>query len=476
MGSIVAPDKLNVVSNNYRDPEDVAYGQWAASTKFPAEDGNLATPFINGADAFAQMALDFETAKNETHAIYLIGFETSTDTPMGSSTLADLLTAAARRKVMVRGILNGDGTRRAALALGRNWGLQDNTPLHNHILGLKDLPEQAPLGAACFSFLDDHCGIAGAHHQKITIIQGENGLIAYCGGIDLQKKRAKADSWHDVNCRFVGPAAYHLYETFAERWADNEDMFTIKLGWPSLIAPMPQAGVGGNVTTYTVQIARTYPWLAKPAAYAPLGRRGSYKMILNAIQKATKFIYVEDQFMVCADSDFVDALKARLALESFKYLVILTLDNQTADMVLKQQAQYRRDKLVGELRRAAPDKVFACVRKDLYVHAKTWIFDDKFAIIGSANCNNRGYFSDSEVVAGISDKNAGGTRLWFAHRLRMALWMKHLDLAEKDVLDLDDTLVSKWKTPTAKIDVLDTTFPAGAKFSNREWAAVDPST
>jgi len=87
----------------------------------------------------------------------------------------------------------------------------------------------------------------------------------------------------------------------------------------------------------------------------------------------------------------------------------------------------------------------------MYFHAKTWIFDDQFAIIGSANMNNRGYFSDSEVAAGIADKNPGGTRLWFAHRLRMALWMKHLDISEKDALD-PETCVDKWKASTTKIE------------------------
>lgn len=118
--------------------------------------------------------------------------------------------------------------------------------------------------------------------------------------------------------------------------------------------------------------------------------------------------------------------------------------------------------------------MIACVRKDLYVHAKAWVFDDKFAIIGSANCNNRGYYSDGEAVAGIADKNPGGTRLWFAHRLRMALWMKHLDLSEKDVLNVDDALVAKWKTGTAKIDTLDTTVPAGQEHSDLKWAILDP--
>ena len=40
-----------------------------------------------------------------------------------------------------------------------------------------------------------------------------------------------------------------------------------------------------------------------------------------------------------------------------------------------------------------------------YVHSKIWIMDDRFAVIGSSNCNNRGYNHDSEVVAGIYDES-----------------------------------------------------------------------
>ena len=59
-----------------------------------------------------------------------------------------------------------------------------------------------------------------------------------------------------------------------------------------------------------------------------------------------------------------------------------------------------------------------------YVHAKSWVFDDEFAIVGSANINRRGYSHDSEAVVGIYDPR----RPSLAKRLRIALWAKHLNL------------------------------------------------
>jgi len=74
-----------------------------------------------------------------------------------------------------------------------------------------------------------------------------------------------------------------------------------------------------------------------------------------------------------------------------------------------------------------------------------WLCDDKYAIIGSANCDNRGYTHDSEVLAGIYDYKVdqGDTsrcnqqynprqdilypRCPFAKELRIRLWKHHLN-------------------------------------------------
>ena len=50
---------------------------------------------------------------------------------------------------------------------------------------------------------------------------------------------------------------------------------------------------------------------------------------------------------------------------------------------------------------AAPEKVAVVVSTTRYVHSKTWVIDDEFAIVGSANCNRRGYTHDSEASVGV---------------------------------------------------------------------------
>jgi len=76
------------------------------------------------------------------------------------------------------------------------------------------------------------------------------------------------------------------------------------------------------------------------------------------------------------------------------------------------KVNYRRSLLIGALKAARPGKVHVFFRGPVggghsYIHAKTWIFDDQFAVIGSANTNRRSWTHDSEVAVGICDKGDG---------------------------------------------------------------------
>jgi len=57
-----------------------------------------------------------------------------------------------------------------------------------------------------------------------------------------------------------------------------------------------------------------------------------------------------------------------------------------------------------------------------YVHAKTRVFDDQFAIIESANSNRRSSTNDSEIGVGVYDDSTNNQASYsFAHRLRVSL-------------------------------------------------------
>jgi phosphatidylserine/phosphatidylglycerophosphate/cardiolipin synthase-like enzyme len=97
------------------------------------------------------------------------------------------------------------------------------------------------------------------------------------------------------------------------------------------------------------------------------------------------------------------------------------------------------------------------------VHSKTWIFDDSFALVGSANCNRRGYSHDSEVAAGIFDPTAAES-LPFPQDLRINLWLKHLNArgplrTASDVTDFEAG-AALWDNPDTALEPLDLSHPS----------------
>jgi phosphatidylserine/phosphatidylglycerophosphate/cardiolipin synthase-like enzyme len=101
------------------------------------------------------------------------------------------------------------------------------------------------------------------------------------------------------------------------------------------------------------------------------------------------------------------------------------------------QVWARRKEFIGQARqRGLADKLQVFYLVDprgpppgphTYLHAQTWIFDDDLAYVGSANVNNRGLSSDSEIAVLVCDKRQTARRLYnFAHGLRMQLRREHL--------------------------------------------------
>lgn len=57
------------------------------------------------------------------------------------------------------------------------------------------------------------------------------------------------------------------------------------------------------------------------------------------------------------------------------------------------------------------------------------VFDDQYAIIGSANNNRRSLTNDSEIGVGVYDESTNSQASYtFAHRLRISLWAEHLNM------------------------------------------------
>jgi phosphatidylserine/phosphatidylglycerophosphate/cardiolipin synthase-like enzyme/subtilisin family serine protease len=176
--------------------------------------------------------------------------------------------------------------------------------------------------------------------------------------------------------------------------------------------------------------------------FAPNGSQDPLNMISNAIQNARKYIYLEDQYMISLNI----AKRLNLQISSNKDLKVIILTSNssiTTDLFMPftLRAEFIKTLTGG---RYPHEQIAVCYRKvdrdHNYVHAKTWIFDDEYAIIGSANCNNRGYTHDSEVVAGIYDRSSSQIfSMPFPKALRISLWSEHLRISRSKLESINST-------------------------------------
>lgn len=396
------------------------------------------TTYNNSHMLYADMYAAIKTAVAAGHLIYLLGWHVQIDEEMAlqpgipETSLRDALIEASDRGVLVRAMYWYDSRPRRS-------NNRTNIPAVKFINSLKN-------GGAVMDFRFLHP--FGSCHQKLLVIWGEAGLIAFAGGWDIHTYRWE---WVDVHCRIAGSAAVHLLELFEERWLDNPDVRRLPpekqrlvdltglersraLGQSTPQKPVrSEAGLSG--TLKQIQVVRTYGncdrgGLTPPYSFAPHGETSLYQLLLNAIAKAREFIYLEDQYFFDGPMrrlpNIADVLIDRLKEAPGLTLIVLT--NRTEDIQKDiRQGWYRRRLFYERLRREAPDRaIILQYKKDHhpYVHSKCWIFDDEFTILGSANCNRRSFSHDNEVAVGITGQNPGGNS--FAKDLRMQLWRRHL--------------------------------------------------
>ena len=302
------------------------------------------------------------------------------------------------------------------------------------------------------------------HHHKFAVIDGE---IAIIGGIDINERRWETrrysqpadESWHDVSARLKGPAvadaANHFralwnhelpryieitrhWMTNAERELTVEPLDLIPESEAKPVSATPEA-------TARVQLLRTLsrrsrsPFAVGPAPHIRELMRG-YRGIIFA---ARKLLYIEAQF-------FRYRRAARWIVEQARRepaLKIIILLPQAPDEVAyggerdnpaHRHGEYLQSRALSHLKRRLGDRVglFSLAKKSpltdaerefvrdrgavfgsgmIYVHSKLVIADDRFALVSSANINNRSFAWDSEFgllwedEAGVEDMRR---RLW----------------------------------------------------------------
>jgi phosphatidylserine/phosphatidylglycerophosphate/cardiolipin synthase-like enzyme len=412
----------------------------------PVAPNNDVTAYIHYVDYYAAVG-DAIAAVGSAGHVLMAGWDFDRETPVGSShpqdRIGDLLKRVAAAGAHVRVMLSGD-------------------------LNLKNAPMVAWFNQqpGCRAILDDRLRLVGTFHQKSVVVLGQSGPMAFLGGMDLSKDRladpaTKRAPWHDVQVRLRGPAAADVWATLASRWESYPKSDRL----PSA----PVSGGARQTSGCGVQVVRTYgnpttdvllnllhaaidvprdPGQIGPSsvnwsdqfAFAPIGESSIHDLMVQAIRATRESIYVEDQYFVACQSiggtaELLQALADTIARPTFKHMLVLTTGVGTVQGELYQTNRRRRE-LVDHIAAQFPGKISVWAYKGddhvYWLHAKTWIFDDTMAIIGSANFNRRGLSHDGELGVGIIDLDRPGRGGW-VHQLRVDLWLKHLSTPKRPV-------------------------------------------
>ncbi|KAF2663391.1 phospholipase D [Microthyrium microscopicum] len=291
--------------------------------------------------------------------------------------------------------------------------------------------------------------------------------------------------WHDVGMQIIGQPARDLSRHFVQRWnfllrqRDSARPRPMLLPPPDFLpADLEALDLQG---TCEVQILRSScAWsLGTMDKHVECSIMTAY---VESIRESEHLVYIENQFFITSceagdtkiENKIGDALVERIIRaheneERWKAIIVIPLVpgfQSTVDIMdgtsvrLIMQLQFysicRGEKSIfGRLQRQGidpreyiefyalrswgaigPEKTL--VTEQLYIHAKVMVVDDRIAIIGSANINERSMLGsrDSEIAAIVRDTDMIQSRLAgqpytvsrFAHTFRMKLMREHLGL------------------------------------------------
>lgn len=283
--------------------------------------------------------------------------------------------------------------------------------------------------------------------------------------------------WHDIQCSVTGPVVVDLHRHFMQRWNHVrfcEGSQSVLTPIVPLVAPSDRPYKTSKESRLSAQVVRSVgPW----SMGIPI-ECSYYNACLNIIQKAERFIYLENQFLISRGSpQDVDLLKnslipliverilkASAVGAPLKVIIIVPLlpafegSGFTSSAISELMIRALYYGLLQSLQERGIDPlkyvgIFSLrtwlsvdnrvVTEQIYVHSKLLIVDDRWAIIGSANSNDRSLCGDRDSEIGIvvnehrlhHHKDNDGKKFRYGrdlYRLRRRLLQEHLGKEDDD--------------------------------------------
>jgi phosphatidylserine/phosphatidylglycerophosphate/cardiolipin synthase-like enzyme len=408
----------------------------------PPRQHNRVTPLIDGESFFTALRQSLETARDY---VYIAGWCLTPHIPLGredrralvETQLLEMLSRAAERLPVRILLWSGD-----AVLL---------QPTTHAVEAVQATIEKEGRGDI-LCLLDRSAHPTHCHHQKAIVVDGQT---AFVGGMDLttfsgdrydcpSHPLRTGQNWHDVQIRIEGEAVADVEHNFRQRWEA-----TVEGETPELHLPHREPAIETSWQT-PVQIMRTVP--GKVYDFAPNGEFGNFHFYMQAFKRAKRLIYIENQY-IWSPHVMKALLAAMVAPRAEPFRIVIVLP------AFAGSGRWDNDKHVAELRKADKGRGIVSIYspyssgpnlgehpftyRAIYVHAKVAVIDDEWLTVGSANLNNRGLITDTEINAVVHDAE-------LARRVRVDLWAEHLNLTREEIEKVDP------------IDLADRVWPARA--------------
>lgn len=228
------------------------------------------------------------------------------------------------------------------------------------------------------------------NHRKVVVIDGKVGFLGGCNVADRYLNGVNGKKWRDTMLMIHGESVYGLQTAFLADWFfSNGTMVSGKRYFP-----MPETS--GNI-------------LMQVVVSNPVGRWRVISSGLTLLLAGTKnYVYLQTPYLMPNDKVLSALQGAALSGVDVRLMIPEHSDSRLAD--------YASYSYLGELLQAGV-KVY--LHDGGFLHAKTFVADDMFSMVGSANLDFRSFEYNFEVFTCVYDANVARQmkELFFADML-----------------------------------------------------------
>jgi cardiolipin synthase len=323
----------------------------AATTGLPPSTAQAVRLLVDGAATYAALLEAIGDAREHIHLEYYICQPDST-----GNALLEALVERARAGVKVRLLLDAVGSAKATKRFF--------APL------LAAGGEFAWFHPARFGRIWTRTWVNMRTHRKIVVIDGR---IGFTGGINItddENDALRDDAYRDLHLRIAGDAVRALQVVFVEDW-----MYAT--GSRALLAELsrdPAPRSPGPVSTQVLPSGPDSSW------------ESIHRLHVSAIHAARKRVWLSTPYFVPGEAAIMALTSAALGGLDVRLMVPRSSDSLLVTLAARS---YFDDLL------AAGVKVYEYGPRML--HTKALLVDDAFALIGSANFDNRSFRLNFEL-------------------------------------------------------------------------------